>query len=229
MSKFLQIVKAAGVLAGVVVLGLLVGWLVTRGDQPSGSHQTAPPGSGQTSTISPPLPPPTAYTNEIGSGTTPPVPTNRPPVIASTPSQTNLITDWDPILDTVLGREDEDASAKAKQLLALFPRLPEEGQTTFAQHLANLTDDKDFPSTLAPYLTATNTPGAVLDILLADLLNRPNNIKLPILLDVARSCPDQKAAGEAKEILTLFLDEDHGSDWPAWDTDLKKWLADNPD
>jgi hypothetical protein len=64
---------------------------------------------------------------------------------------------------------------------------------------------------------------------MSDLLNRPNSLKLPLLLDVARGCPDPKTAGEAKDILTLFLDEDHGADWPAWQTRLQQWLTDNPD
>lgn len=229
MSKFWQILRVAGVLAGVVVLGILVGWLVTRNDQASVKPLPAPPGPEHVVAPPPSFPPQNANTNDLASAAVPSPSSNHLSTPVPPLAGTNVIADWEDRLETILGREDEDASAKAKRLLEIFPRLPEDGQASFAQHLANLTDDKDFAPTLAPYLTAPNTPGLVLDVLLADLLNRPNNVKLPILLDVARACPDQKAAGEAKEILTLFLDEDHGADWPAWDTKLKQWLADNPD
>ena len=44
-------------------------------------------------------------------------------------------------MDTILGSEGEDA-AKARQMLEMFPHLPEDGQTEVAQHLANLTPDQ---------------------------------------------------------------------------------------
>jgi len=69
---------------------------------------------------------------------------------------------------------------------------------------------------------------AVLDVLLADALNRPNSLKLPLLLEVARQ-PDHPKAGEAKDLLELFLEEDHGKDWGQWQAKLEQWLKDNPD
>jgi len=63
---------------------------------------------------------------------------------------------------------------------------------------------------------------------LADALNRPNSLKLPSLLDVARD-PQNPKAGEAKEVLQLFLDEDYGSDWTTWQAKMDAWLKDNPD
>jgi len=54
-------------------------------------------------------------------------------------------------------------------------------------------------------------PETVLDVLMADALNRPNGVKLPLLLEVAQN-PDNAKAGEAKDLLELYLDGDYGSD-----------------
>ena len=47
---------------------------------------------------------------------------------------------------------------------------------------------------------------AVLDVLLEDVFNRPNSVKLPLLLTVARD-PQNPKASEAKDVLELFLEQ----------------------
>jgi hypothetical protein len=229
MSKFSQILKVAVIVVGVVVLGVVVGLLMTRSTQPSikppepdQKRSVAEEGTEQTSMTE---------TNRFTERRVEPVPVppiNPPTNTVVAAARTNLITDWEDRLNGILGSTAEDEAAKAKQLMAMFPRLPEDGQVEVAQHLANLTDDKDF-APLGAYLVDPATPETVVDVLMADLLNRPNAVKLPLLLGVAQSCPDHKTAEEAKEVLALFLDEDYGTDWAVWQTKLQKWLADNPD
>jgi hypothetical protein len=96
-----------------------------------------------------------------------------------------------------------------------------------AQHLANLVADENY-APLAKYLTDSSLPESVLDVLLADVLNRPNSVKLPALLDVAKDDKNPKAS-EAKDLLELFLEEDYGKDWAQWQTKMEQWLKDNPD
>jgi len=36
-------------------------------------------------------------------------------------------------------------------------------------------------------------------------------------------------AGEAKDLLELFLEEDYGTDWNKWQAKMQQWLKDNPD
>ena len=112
-------------------------------------------------------------------------------------------------------------------MLEMLPHLPEEGQVEVARHLANLLPDSEYPA-LAKYLADPKMPEAVLDVMLADALNRPNSLKLPLLLEIARQA-DHPKAGEAKELLELFLEEDHGKDWAQWQAKLDQWLKDNPD
>jgi hypothetical protein len=222
MSKFTQIAKAAGVVAAVILIGIAVGWWGSRGGKtdvsiPAPPSQTPPPDIGQKDTNSSSFftrnhPRPTA---EI----------SVPPMVTS-PEATNLIANWEDKLDEILvGSEDE--AEKAKKLVAMFPRLPEDGQVEVAQHLSNLVPDEDYAS-LEQFLTNSTLPEAVLDSLLADALNRPNSIKLPALLSVARDGQNPKA-GEAKDVLALFLEDDYGTDWNAWQTKLDQWLKDNPD
>ena len=114
-----------------------------------------------------------------------------------------------------------------KQLLELFPRISGEGQVEVAQHLSNLVEDSDYES-LQKLLLDPKLPEDVLDVLIADILNRPNGVKLPTLLDVART-PNHAKAEEAKDLLELYLEEDYGADWAKWQSSMEQWLKDNPD
>lgn len=160
-------------------------------------------------------------------------PRTRPAVSATNdvagtnaPVTTNLITNWDEKIDALL-KEESDPNAKAKQLLEMFPRFPEEGQAEAIQHIANLLADEDY-NLLATYFTNATTTVEIQDVILADLLSRPNGIKLPLLLEAART-PQHPKAAEAKELLELYLEKDHGTDWNVWQQQLEAWLKENPD
>jgi len=139
---------------------------------------------------------------------------------------TNLITDWEDKLDDILGSEGQDTN-KAKQMLAMFPRLPEDAQVEVAQHVSNLLPDQEY-APLGKLLQDSKLPEAVLDVLIVDVLNRPNSLKLPLLLEIAQN-PEHPKAGEAKDLLELYLEQDYGTDWNKWQAKLKQWMIDNPD
>lgn len=220
MNKFATVLKTAGVIAGVILIGILVGWW--------GSSRR---GSGSVDSV--PVPKPI----ESAAPTSVPPPAKalaiRPPdaakaasavAVATTPA--NLITNWEDRLDQVLGSDGEE-SAKAKELLDMFPRLPPAGQEEVAQHISNLTADKDY-APLGQYLTNYTLPGPVLDVLMQDLLNRPNSLKLPLLLDIARET-QHPGSSEAKDLLELYLEDNYGNDWNKWQDKLQQWLKENPD
>jgi hypothetical protein len=81
---------------------------------------------------------------------------------------------------------------------------------------------------LTPTFTNAAIAEPVLDVLMTDVLNRPNQLKLPALLDVAR-IPNHPKAEEARDILEVFVDENYGQDWNAWSAAVDKWLKENPD
>jgi hypothetical protein len=138
----------------------------------------------------------------------------------------NVVTNWEDKLDEILSSEKED-NEKARQMAEIFPSLPQEGQVEAAQHLSNLVPDEEYAS-VEQYLTNSAYSEDVLDVFMSDVLNRPNSIKLPALLAVARDSQNPKS-GEAKDLLELFLEEDHGTDWNAWQNQIDRWLKDNPD
>jgi len=212
------------VLAAVVVLGLVVGWW--------GSPNPKPNPDAPVAQVSPDseIPPKTnrspfklRHTNPDGTAM---VRTTEVPALPPTAGNTNGIPDWEDKVDAILTSDGEDAD-KAKKLLEMFPRLSAEAQEEVAHHLSNLLPDEDYAA-FGKYLTNDTLPEAVLDVLMEDVLNRPNNLKLPALLDVARD-PQNPKAGEAKDVLELFLEEDYGTDWTKWQAAMDKWLKDNPD
>jgi len=157
----------------------------------------------------------------------------RPMPVASVPSPApapapaaGLITDWEQRIDKILTTEGNE-SAKSKELLEMLPNLPEDGQVEAAQHLSNLLSDEEFKM-LTPTFTNAAIAEPVLDVLMTDVLNRPNQLKLPALLDVAR-IPNHPKAEEARDILEVFVDENYGQDWNAWSAAVDKWLKENPD
>ena len=149
------------------------------------------------------------------------------PGVGFTAAATNQVPDWEEKVDAILTADNDTDAQKAKKMLELFPLLSGDAQEEVAHHLSNLTPDEDYAS-FGQYLTNTALSEDVLDVLLEDVLNRPNSIKLPMLLEVARDPSNPKAA-EAKDVLELFLEEDYGNDWAKWQAKTVQWLKDNPD
>ena len=113
----------------------------------------------------------------------------------------NLIADWEGKVDETLGSTNSDRD-KARQMLEMFPQLPADGQEEVAKHLSNLVPDQDY-GLMRAYLTNAALPAAVLEVLFGDVLNRPNSLKLPALLDVART--PQHPAGRGGQGLAATL------------------------
>jgi len=204
---------------GIVIVGVLVGWLSTRKTQSPNQVLT----------------PQSVPANVASSERVPSFSTNsrarlsqdaRHSTSQTMAASTNLLTDWEDKLDEILGSDAEE-NLKAKQLLAIFPRLPEDGQVEVAQHLSNLVADQDY-APLGKFLKDSKEPEAVLDVLMVDVLNRPNSLKLPVLLEIARDQQHPKAS-EAKDLLELYLEDDYGTDWNKWQSKLDQWIKDNPD
>ena len=137
------------------------------------------------------------------------------------------IAEWDNKIDEILraNPDNSDAanSATAQMLINLLPTLPAEGQGEAAQHISNLLADKDY-SKVMPFLKNPATAEEVLDVLVTDLMNRPDSVKLPALLEIAK-VPNHPTREEALTDLQIFLDEDYGNDFGKWETAMKAYLA----
>src|ERR1043166_4275304 len=167
MRNLIKFVTIAGVIFAVIILGVTLGWF-GAGAPPT--HVQPPADSNATPSVSRSANSVTSSAAKTATVRTAPR-TNRP-AMPLPPAGTNVVADWEDKLDAILTSDGEE-SAKAKQLLEMFPRLPEDGQVEVAQHLSNLVADEDY-APLGKMLTDAKLPEAVLDVLLADVLNRPN-------------------------------------------------------
>jgi hypothetical protein len=216
-SKYLVI---AGAITGIVLLGILFARRTGNGPGAEVAASIAEPNSSAPEQTNPPSfftkraaqPAPRAAASHSG----------QPVVVFGS----DLATGWEEKMDVILGSAAPDPE-KAKQMLEMFPRLPADGQEEVARHLSNLLPDQDY-GLMHSYLTNAALPEDVLDVLLDDALNRPNSLKLPALLEVARTAQHPKAT-EAKDFLELLLEEDYGNDWNKWQAKMQDWLKDNPD
>jgi hypothetical protein len=88
--------------------------------------------------------------------------------------------------------------------------------------MVNLLSDEQFPST-ARYLNDTNTPETVITLLMNDMLNRPDTVKLPMLLDLAQVA-GHPLAEESKTILGIYVEQDFGDNWDEWRKGIEEYL-----
>ena len=217
MSKLSKLLIVVGSITGAVIVGIVL----------SGRSGKAPETDAQES-ISEPSPPAPDETNGSSFFNKRPLRQASQTLTDGGPSATatNLMSGWEDKVDEILGSTSPDAD-KAKQMIEMFPTLSADGQEEVVRHLTNLLPDQDY-GLMRSFLTNPSLPESVLDILLSDVLNRPNSLKLPALLEVARNAQHPKAA-EAKDFLQLFLEEDFGSDWDKWQAGVEQWLKANPD
>jgi hypothetical protein len=147
---------------------------------------------------------------------------NAPGVTTSAPPPATWQNKVEAALDPHVTTSDQ-----AKNLLALFPSLPPAGQFEAAHHISNLLPDDSYAA-WAGYLTNPATVPAVQQVIYSDLLRRPNSVKLPLLLAVART-PTTANSAAAARLLRATLGADYGADWNAWQAGIESWLKQNPD
>ncbi len=209
-----------GAIAGVVFVALILGGVRSKGPEADSQPAAAePPPPVAAETNSPAFfskHPPRSPSQSLTNGETAGMPA----------ASAELLTNWEEKVDQILG-SDSKTPDKAKQMLEMFPRLPEAGQVEVAKHLSNLLPNEDY-APFGKFLADPQLPADVLDTLMADVLNRPNSLKLPALLEVARTAQHPKA-GDAKEMLGFFLEGDYGDDWSKWQEKLDEWRKENPD
>lgn len=135
------------------------------------------------------------------------------------------VTNWTVQLGAVLTTGGSTTN-QAITLLAMFPNLPAEGQLEAVQHASRLLPGEYF-NALGSQMTNTAVPPAVRRAIFADLLMRPNALKLPWLVEVARASLDGQS-DEALLLLKSQLREDYGTNWAAWRERIAVWLSLHP-
>jgi len=139
---------------------------------------------------------------------------------------TIAVTNWTTQLSAVLSSSAAPTN-RAITLLAMFPNLPPEGQVEAVQHATRLLPGEYFGA-LGAQMTNAATAPAVRRAIFADLLTRPNALRLPWLVDVA-SVPIEGQSEEALFLLRSQMGEDYGTDWGRWRERAAVWLSLHPD
>ncbi|MBC8002810.1 MAG: hypothetical protein H7X97_09510 [Opitutaceae bacterium] len=216
--------KAALIIGAALVCGGLVGWLATRSPSDSSpapvtettlapATNTASNGAGPVTKTSP-----SAAAEELKARL-------RASRMRQSADDTNAVTElseWQQKIDDII-LADEEIDQKSERILALLPTLKDSEQRVEAvQHLVNFVTDTNYATT-ATLLVNPKTDEAVLQTLMADLLNRGNELKLPIFLQLAKD-DQHPLVAEARELLQIYIQDDHGTNWPAWDKAVQQWL-----
>jgi hypothetical protein len=119
--------------------------------------------------------------------------------LASAPAP---VVGWEDRLDQLLTAET-DMATTVRGLVSSMRQLPPEAQEQYAAHAVNLCGDGQFGLLGEIYLNA-QTPQAVTETIFNDLLNRPDEIKLPWLAKTLRHAA-HPMAGKAEEILRTSI------------------------
>ena len=205
--KSLQI--GTGVVA-VLATGLLVGWWNTS--VPMARLPTTGTSRQTTEESAVPLPPLVAQVGRL------------PPRVAGEAVAPAPLTNWEENVEAILNSPTRQEQ-KTAALLEIFPRLPESGQAEVAATLAPMLPDARFAE-LGQYLTNGTTAEPVMDVLLSGLLSRPDAIKLPWLLEIARNQGNPRSP-DAVYLLQTMLDQDNGRNWALWQASVERFLQDS--
>ena len=139
--------------------------------------------------------------------------------LASAPAP---IVAWEDRLDQLLTAETDPATT-VRGLVSSMRQLPPEAQEQYAAHAVNLCGDEQFALLGEIYLNA-QTPQVVTETIFSDLLNRPDEIKLPLLAKTLRNAA-HPMAGEAEEILRMYIALEPGTIPPnGWDQAVDAYL-----
>ncbi len=193
----------------LITLGGL-SWYVMRPDAPSLSVQKVVTPEVSTAPESPASPAPTAPAAS-GAAAAP---------VAGVPLP-STIPAWELKIDEAL-RSQADHAAIARILLQQVLTMPPEGQHSAAQHIANLMSDSDYLEVL-PYVQNLKIGQGFQEVIVAESLNRPKEVKLPVLLAAART-PLHPMKETALSVLSVLLDQNHGTDFTLWDAAVQNAL-----
>ena len=164
---------------------------------------------------------PATYSSDLGSD----IAVSAPKTVTAT-AGTSLPPGmaWEDRLDELL-TNDEDNTTTARGLVSSMRGLPPEAQEEFIAHAVNLCEDEQFELLANVYFEAA-TPSEVKETIFNDVLNRPDEIKLPLLAKTLRN-PTHPMAGESKEILEMYLDLEPGAVPPnGWEQAVKQYISD---
>ncbi len=129
-------------------------------------------------------------------------------------TQLTTAEEGDVLIDDIL-RSEKEIPAMARDLHDLVKKLNGEAQVNASRHLVNLTSDEDY-SLIAPFLVDQKMNPEVIEVLFSDLMNRDRALQLPLFMNILKN-PQHPQNEEVRNVMTILLGEDYGTDYNAWD------------
>ncbi len=201
-----------------IILALLIAvggglWIAQRG---GGPQPVVPPpvtSSGTKDTPKPTDAPPSVAQTPTPVMPTPPAPEPAPAEVPQ--AEEEKLHHW--------LTESETPADAAAAMLEDWKNLSEPGKIATSRHLANLVADDKF-APLENLLMTTDTSREVKEVLFADMLNRPNELKWPIIFKIMQQ-KTHPFSQDARNMLSVVLGADYGDDWAKWEERVKADLA----
>jgi hypothetical protein len=128
---------------------------------------------------------------------------------------------WQQVIQGILMNDGEPAMLSGR-LASALPGLPPEGQMEAAQHMVNLLGDQEYSVAATVYFNSA-IPEPVRRLVFEDFMNRPNAVKLPLLVRTLRET-GHPMRREAIENLQVYIGRDEGEDWVRWDAAVRETL-----
>jgi hypothetical protein len=128
---------------------------------------------------------------------------------------------WQQAIHAILQNDGSPAQLSGR-LAATLPGMPLEGQLEAAQHMVNLLADEEYATAETVYLNPA-MPESVRRLVFEDFMNRPNSLKLPLLVRTLRETGNP-FRNEAMENLQVYIGRDEGEDWSRWDAAVRETL-----
>jgi hypothetical protein len=154
-----------------------------------------------------------------------PRPDGGDPIIPSIPLETGELP-WEATIREILSDDKASDPEKGRRLLETIPTMPVDGREAAAEEAIKRIPNAQYQSAQA----ALSNPamfGTSLTVLYADLMNRPDEIRLPTLLMIARN-NQHPYAPTARDNLNLVLGKNLGTDWTGWDAAIRQHIAVKP-
>lgn len=127
-------------------------------------------------------------------------------------------------ISAIISNPNLDFPSAVNQLLEALPSLDEEEQDEAAHHIANLSEDKTAESWIG-MVVKNQLPAPALDVLFNDMLNRPHELLMPALANMADQASHPKKSDSVEVLEVLYGTPDQGYTWSAW---VKQKMSEEP-
>lgn len=170
---------------------------------------------------------PTVHLAEDGTFTAPSMvdPETKEPLVPPIKLEQGELP-WEGTIRSVLTNDKLSEEKKGQALLGILAGVPAEGAQTCAEEAIKRIPSSDYQRAQV-IVSNPSTYGLAMAVLYSDLMERPDQWRLPTLLMIARN-QSHPMAGSARDNLDFLLGKNFGEDWGAWDQAIRAKLNGTP-